>query len=219
VLVLITADAIHSASLGDSRALLGTVSAPSKLPVPKALNREEKKHLYTSPVLLAPVQLTKDQKPEDPDELERILAHGGQIKRINDKGKNIGPVRVFDSSGIVPGLAMSRSIGDSSGSSIGVISVPICTRLPRTGSERFIVLASDGVWDVMDNEDVVNFVETYRKKCLLDCQPPDVVNTNNTTVAQLLCEEARIRWLGVVAEEDVMIDDISTIVLQFADAN
>jgi hypothetical protein len=35
----------------------------------------------------------------------------------------------------------------------------------------------------------------------------------------MLCEEARVRWLTVVEKEDVMIDDISAIVLEFSDVN
>lgn len=206
---------IYSASLGDSRALLAITELPSEKPVPKAVDHEDKKHLYSFTNKVFPLQLTKDQKPEDPDELARILKNGGHIKRINDNGKQIGPFRVFDSSGKYPGLAMSRSIGDSSGSSLGVISIPICTEVGMTGNERFIVLASDGIWDVIDNEDVVTFVETYRGKCLASGSPPEIVDCSNTIIAQLLCEEARMRWLAIITEEDVMLDDISCVILQF----
>ena len=210
---------IYSASLGDSRAILGTEVLPDELPVPKALNHDDNKHLYTNSIGIFPVQLTKDQKPEDPDEYARILKNGGFIKRISDNGKQIGPYRVFDSSGKYPGLAMSRSIGDSSGSSLGVISIPICTSLSLTGKEKFIVLASDGVWDVIDNEDVITFVEGYRKKCLFTCDFPLQVEANNTIIAQLLAEEARMRWLKVITEEDIMIDDISVVIMQFSETS
>lgn len=186
-----------------------------ELPVLKAQNHDDNKHKYPVTQGIIPVQLTKDQKPEDPDEYARILKNGGIIKRINDNGKQIGPFRVFDSSGKYPGLAMSRSIGDSSGSSLGVISTPICTSLPINNKEKFIVLASDGVWDVIDNEDVVTFIENFRKKCLQSCSPPVQVEASTTIIAHLLAEEARMRWLNIISEEDVMIDDISVIVLQF----
>lgn len=212
---MISEDGIHSASLGDSRALLVTSEAPKVMPVTKAPNRDETKHLYPKNDTLFPVQLTKDQKPEDPEEHARIRECGGTIKRIIQNGKPSGPYRVVDSSGQYPLLAMSRSIGDSSGSSIGVISTPIYTYLPISGKEKFIVLGSDGIWDVMDNDDVAAFVETYRKKCVSEGSPPLEVNCSNTIIAHLLCEEARIRWLKVVAEEDALIDDISAIILQF----
>jgi hypothetical protein len=37
----------------------------------------------------------------------------------------------------------------------------------------------------------------------------------STNIAHLLCEEARYRWLGLVQEEDVIIDDISCVVMEF----
>ena len=216
-MVLITNEGIHSASLGDSRALLAVSSLPEQMPVAKAQNHDPSKHLYQNSTLVHPVQLTKDQKPEDPEEHARIRECGGTIKRIVQNGKPTGPYRVVDSSGQYPLLAMSRSIGDGLGSALGVISTPISTFLPLNNSEKFLVLASDGVWDVMDNEDVVTFVETYRKKCLGQADPPRQVLCNNTVIAHLLCEEARIRWMKVVAEEDALIDDISAVVVQFRD--
>ena len=58
---------------------------------------------------------------------------------------------------------MSRSIGDRIGKDLGIISEPVVTKLENDFDvNRFFVLASDGVWDVMENSEVVNFIETYR---------------------------------------------------------
>jgi serine/threonine protein phosphatase PrpC len=58
---------------------------------------------------------------------------------------------------------MTRSVGDFLGKEIGIISTPIVTHLDNHFEDNyFVVLASDGVWDVMDNDEVVNFVEQYR---------------------------------------------------------
>ena len=115
---------------------------------------------------------------------------------------------------------MARSIGDTDGKSIGVISEPIVTEYTFSlMTDHFIVLGSDGIWDVMENEEVVNFVESYRHSCLR--QPMEVpiggsvkVRPASATIAQLLCEEARVRWFTIVEKEDVMIDDISAVVLE-----
>ena len=69
----------------------------------------------------------------------------------------------------------------------------------------------------MDNEDVINFVEYYR---LLACKQikkhkDSEVTASNSCIAQLLCEEARVRWISIVETDDVMIDDISCAVLEF----
>jgi hypothetical protein len=75
----------------------------------------------------------------------------------------------------------------------------------------------------MSNQEVVNFVERFRKPALKssDGAPRGPVNVRtrqalSTNIAHLLCEEARYRWLGLVQEEDVIIDDISCIVMEFS---
>mmetsp|Transcript_22641 Transcript_22641/g.22407 ORF Transcript_22641/g.22407 Transcript_22641/m.22407 type:complete len:173 (+) Transcript_22641:720-1238(+) len=112
---------------------------------------------------------------------------------------------------------MSRSIGDTRGKRVGVISTPVCTNYELSGGEDyFIVAASDGVWDVLENEDVVHFIEFYRGRCKRGSEDRafDIVKPENSCIAQLLCEEARIRWQTIIEEEDVMIDDISCLILE-----
>ncbi|XP_031474441.2 protein phosphatase 2C 51-like isoform X2 [Nymphaea colorata] len=84
------------------------------------------------------VPLSFDHKPERPDEMERVEAAGGKI--INCDGYRVLGV-----------LATSRSIGDGYLKPY-VISVPEVTVTNRTAKDEFLVLASDGLWDVMSNE-------------------------------------------------------------------
>jgi serine/threonine protein phosphatase PrpC len=163
-------------------------------------------------------QLTRDQKPEDSDEFQRIISCGGKVKRLGDEdGNKVGPYRVWESEGNAPGLTMTRSIGDQEAKSLGVISTPIVTHHKLDlKHDLFIVVASDGIWNCMDNDDVANFVEFYRPmSCKEIIRHKDTeVSVSNSCIAQLLCEEARVRWLSVVEEDDVMIDDISCVVLE-----
>ena len=58
---------------------------------------------------------------------------------------------------------MSRSIGDLSSHRVGVIATPVTAEMPLGAyGDQFVVVASDGVWDVMENHEVINFVEKYR---------------------------------------------------------
>lgn len=70
----------------------------------------------------------------------------------------------------------------------------------------------------MSNYEVVSFVERFRKQCSsasnFSLKGSRVVPAQ-TNIAHLLCEEARYRWLGICEEEDVMIDDVSCVVLEF----
>jgi serine/threonine protein phosphatase PrpC len=116
---------------------------------------------------------------------------------------------------------MSRSLGDDYGKSLGVIETPIVTHLDNHFEDNyFVVLASDGIWDVMENDEVVNFVEQFRHSCrrniedFSDMADRETLYATSTCIAHILCEEARSRWFLIVENEDVTIDDISCIVLE-----
>nr|XP_011464039.1 PREDICTED: uncharacterized protein LOC101301302 isoform X2 [Fragaria vesca subsp. vesca] len=86
-----------------------------------------------------PVPLSVDHKANREDECARIEASGGKIIQWN------GP-RVF---GV---LAMSRSIGDGY-LKPWIIPDPEVMIVPRTRDDEFLILASDGLWDVMTNKE------------------------------------------------------------------
>jgi serine/threonine protein phosphatase PrpC len=231
VALLINSGTLCCAGVGDSRAVLGTSKPPTIVYAEQPPRGEDK--LLLQEVMrrrsvqvdhpLQAVQLTKDQKPEDPVELDRITNSGGVVRRLMDEnGHNIGPWRVWKKDTNHPGLAMSRSIGDSVGTEIGVISTPHLCMHKLQEEDAFIVVASDGVWDVMENSEVVDYVEAYRHTCLKGTfsEGPKGERTrpSNAPIAQLLCEEARMRWLAIVEEEDVVIDDISCVIIELRDS-
>ncbi|KAM7490578.1 hypothetical protein LguiA_033499 [Lonicera macranthoides] len=97
-----------------------------------------------------PIALSEDHKPNREDEYERIEAAGGKVIQWNGH-------RVF---GV---LAMSRSIGDRY-LKPWIIPDPEVMFIPRTKEDDCLILASDGLWDVMSNEEVC---EMARKRILL----------------------------------------------------
>ncbi|XP_050385950.1 probable protein phosphatase 2C 8 [Argentina anserina] len=82
--------------------------------------------------------LSIDHKPDREDESERIESAGGRV--INWNGSRVLGV-----------LATSRSIGDQYLRPY-VISKPEVTVTNRTDEDEFLILASDGLWDVISNE-------------------------------------------------------------------
>ncbi|KAB1209883.1 putative protein phosphatase 2C 8 [Morella rubra] len=88
--------------------------------------------------------LSSDHKPDRPDERERIEAAGGTV--VDWNGHRVLGV-----------LATSRSIGDHYLRPY-VMSEPEVTVTQRTESDDFLVIASDGLWDVMTNEFACNVV-------------------------------------------------------------
>ena len=225
VMTLYVSGAFYFSCVGDSRAVLATTmpmqgfTQPPRREDKQLLEEIKVKRLVTPDLILTAKQVTQDQKPEDPDELKRIRKFGGLVMRLEDEnGKKVGPYRVWKVEGMYPGIAMSRSLGDVIAQEIGVISTPVVTsHTYDTEHDYFLVMASDGVWDVMENQEVCDFVEAFRNKSPRDLNIPrmlDVVGPGKVTISQLLCEEARARWLSIVEAEDVLIDDISCLVLE-----
>ncbi|KAL0754536.1 hypothetical protein Bca101_092204 [Brassica carinata] len=90
---------------------------------------------------LVPFQLTEDLKPDVPAEAARI-------KRCNS-----------------PGLAMARAFGDFCFKDFGLISVPDVSYRRLTEKDEFVVLATDWIWDVLTNEEVVEIVAKAPTRC------------------------------------------------------
>ena len=61
----------------------------------------------------------------------------------------------------IPGLAMSRSFGDQVACRVGVNAVPEVTELRMTPQDKVIILASDGVWEFLENQEVAEIVYPY----------------------------------------------------------
>ena len=213
VIIVINTSGIHVGSLGDSRAVLATIPKDG-IALPPLISMPYRRPIAPSRLLNA-VALTTDQKPNHEEELNRIRKAGGVVERVtNHMGHPIGPYRVWKKRGNFPGLAMSRSIGDKVAHDIGVISVPIVNSFEFYPEyDQFIVVGSDGIWDAMDNFDVVNLVEKFRNNSK-NCGSSYPARISNSSIARILCEEARYRWLGIIEEEDVTIDDISCIVIE-----
>ena len=212
VLVYLNENFVYSASLGDSRAIISTLS-DVLIETPRLTHKYYKNIVVRRN--LKPVPLTTDQKPNHEDEYARIQRAGGVVEQVTDNfGKPIGPYRVWLNGKDHPGLAMSRSIGDRIAKRIGVIATPVCHTFSLYDPDQFIVLASDGIWDVMENIEVINFVEFFKKTCT-GSSFSYPAKPDNSSIARLLCEEARFRWYAILEAEDVMIDDISCIIIDF----
>ncbi|XP_022754842.1 protein phosphatase 2C 77-like isoform X2 [Durio zibethinus] len=97
-----------------------------------------------------PMPLSVDHKPDREDERARIEAAGGKVIQWNGS-------RVFCF------LAMSRSIGDRY-LKPWIIPDPEVMFVPRAKEDDCLILASDGLWDVITNEEAC---EVARKRILL----------------------------------------------------
>lgn len=173
VLVDKIAGMLHISNIGDSRAVLA---------------REQ----YGS---LKAVPLTVDHKPDLPEEKHRIEMYSGYVSPYFSEGLPSGPARVWDSRSMVkPGLACSRSIGDGAARNIGVIAKPDVTSRSITAEDKFILIASDGLWDSVSEQDAVEMAQMF-------------IHTPSAALAALT--EAVRR-----AEEDTLVDDTTIILIK-----
>lgn len=143
------------------------------------------------------IALSTDQKPEREDERARIVAHGGRVEPLPGPPGECGPARVWLAEADVPGLAMSRSVGDEVSQTVGVISVPEISTHTLTSDDIFVIWASDGVWEFLDDQPVVDLVWKHR--------------ANVQEAANQLAEESTRCW----KQEEEVIDDITVCLVQF----
>ena len=178
VTIILTKNKIISANAGDSRAVMGR---------------------YINGKWLS-IELSHDQKPNNPGEKERILSHGGRIEAYKDEnGGDFGPPRVWLKYEDVPGLAMSRSFGDEVAASVGTISEPEIEEYEITEEDKFIIIASDGIWEFISSQECVDFIKDfYEKKDLKGC-------------LKFLLNESSKRWI----KEEEVIDDITAVLIFF----
>ncbi|XP_065030784.1 probable protein phosphatase 2C 75 [Musa acuminata AAA Group] len=99
------------------------------------------------------VPLSDDHKPDRPDELARIEAAGGRVIYLNG-------ARVY---GI---LAMSRALGDKY-LKPAVISEPEIRVVEITAADECLIIASDGLWDVLPNDLACDVA----RRCLEEADP------------------------------------------------
>lgn len=138
--------------------------------------------------------ITFDHKPDTPKEKERILACGGRVFAVEYDDGIDGPPRVWLGHMDIPGLAMSRSLGDVVAHSAGVISDPEFTEYELNPAvDRFLVVATDGLWEFVDNQETIELVDAQ-------AGPTDAVD--------VLVTEAATRWM----HEEQVIDDTTIVV-------
>ncbi len=105
------------------------------------------------------IPLSKDHKPYWPEEKNRIEKLGGQIVFDGDDWR-------------IKDLSVSRAFGDFEAEPY-LTNMPEIFRYKIEKNDKFIVFACDGLWDVMENHDVVNFI-------LLSCYDQNMVRINKT---------------------------------------
>ena len=146
--------------------------------------------------------LSRDHKPCEADESKRILNNGGRVKKCYDEEhkRYIGPDRVWLKNKEEPGLAMTRSLGDKIAHNIGVIDEPEFKTFTFDGTEKFIIIASDGLWEYVSGDQCISIVRPFYED-----------GKDSKEAALALTKEAFRKW----KRKEVAIDDITVVVIFF----
>ncbi|GAQ83023.1 AGC (cAMP-dependent, cGMP-dependent and protein kinase C) kinase family protein [Klebsormidium nitens] len=187
ITVLVRGRTLYCGNVGDSRAVLA--------------ERKGKK--------LVAVDLSSDQTPFRADECERVRLCGARVLTLDQleglKDPNVqtwggeedddgDPPRLWVPNGMYPGTAFTRSIGDSVAERIGVNAVPEVRTLDLTPAHAFFVVASDGVFEFLSSQTVVDMVSKFEN-------PQDAC-------AAIVAESYRL-WL----QYETRTDDITVIIV------
>mmetsp|Transcript_14436 Transcript_14436/g.22274 ORF Transcript_14436/g.22274 Transcript_14436/m.22274 type:complete len:372 (-) Transcript_14436:62-1177(-) len=150
---------IISGNVGDSRAILG---------------RHKKA-----------IDLTRDHKPNDEMERSRIIDLGGTVDwcgQVDRQGQPVEHTGVYRING---NLALSRSIGDRSERPWVTSEVEIKLHKVEDDVDSFVLLATDGLFDVMSSQEVVSYVHH-----MLDSTPAEYQDESRRNIAKAVTEEA-----------------------------
>lgn len=85
--------------------------------------------------------------------------------------EQLGPPRVWLRDVNVPGLCMTRSFGDYVAASVGVVDTPALVTMPlQPAEDRYLLLMSDGIFEFIDSQQIVEEVHNAAKAGLSPCE-------------------------------------------------
>lgn len=189
VAALVAGPALHVANVGDSRAVAGVWRAGR----------------------VVAEDLSWDQTPFRADERARVKACGARVMSVEqvegmrdpeaeswapDEGD---PPRVWARDGLYPGTAFTRSLGDLAAEAVGVIAEPEVKTVEITPAHLFFVVASDGVFEFLSSQEVVDMVAMYQ-------DPRDACSA--------IAAESYKLWL----EHENRTDDITILIVHIRDS-
>lgn len=124
-------------------------------------------------------------------------------------GKFIGPPRVWNKLGDIPGLMMSRTFGDEIGHACGIICTPGNPALisevkifPVDSKCQFYVIGSDGLWEMLPETIIGQVCLQYLSE------------RNADAAAKELCRRAQAAW-----QKNMIgyVDDITAVVIYLSE--
>jgi len=159
---LVQADTAEKSGEADDEVLLEySPDSPARVQAPKSSSS------FSSSSSSPPCCLlfeTRDHNPTlDPQERERVVRDGGQLVNTGVEFRVFpGTMNLQQAREMKLTINMSRALGHIALSQSGVIGVPdiyeVHLEQEMPNRDVFVVCASDGIWDVMDNDAVMELI-------------------------------------------------------------
>ena len=137
------------------------------------------------------IKLTRDHNIKEINEMKRILNNGGTIKNED---------KIYIKNSDIPGINITRSFGDKLGRGIGILDLPYIKSYYFKGNEKFILLATNGIWKFIDPDESVKIIKTFYENGM-----------DADGALSALVREAILRW----KKETNFVEDITAILLYF----
>jgi len=147
------------------------------------------------------LDLTSDHKPNCPDEKRRVEELGGSVVWHGYTDKKGNPIEGSGVYRINGNLAVARAVGDRSERPFVCADVDIRETEILPEEDEFIVLASDGVWDVMESQDVVDFIHRTLKASVGSISD----GTGRSTMNRRKTEMSMSDWSSQYSDDSTMI--------------
>lgn len=202
---------LHILHIGACRCLLISHEAPP-FHTWKDAQTTKRKASASSKVGLAlkGTPLTEDHLCDVPRERRRIEHEGGRVFAVRYNDGTMGPVRLWLKTIDTPGLAVSRSFGDSIGLRHGGLSSEAETGLYKLSGfddrgDFLIILATDGLWAVCSNDEAAHIAS----QVIAGSHFRDPLISLSSAIADALIGEAERRWLRGSERRS---DDITAVV-------
>ena len=191
---------VKVANIGDSRVIVG--------------RKRTKRTKATKGSTHEAIPLSSDQTPYRKDERERIKKTGARVITYDmlegkipihenwdsielgvDVDEGGDPPRVWHPTGKYPGNAFTRSIGDNLSEPLGVYAIPELTTHVLLDLDEYIVVASDGIWEFMTNQQCLDIITAAK---------------NLDDACEAIVSEAYRLWIT----NEVRTDDITAIIIK-----
>jgi len=149
------------------------------------------------------IATTKDHRVDQSVE-SRVVAHGGEVRTVGTCKTR----RICARGSDLPGLAMARCLGDQEAHGLGASCEPEFNFLPFC-SESTLVVASDGVWDVLSPKEAAFYASGTASGNLVEGF--GAFEERCGSLARTIVDEARRR-----CSTAVNIDDITALIVKAA---